>query len=68
MFHSICAKARTLYLIDAVKNGDIGLAFLGPVPTKDPELEAHILFSENLSALVPATHPLLSKKASSLAI
>jgi LysR family transcriptional regulator, transcription activator of glutamate synthase operon len=53
-------------LIDAVKKGELGLAFLGPVPTEDSELESHILFSEDFSALVPATHPLA--KNSSIAL
>jgi LysR family transcriptional regulator, transcription activator of glutamate synthase operon len=54
------------YLMEAVKKGEIGLAFLGPVPTKDPDLESHILFSENFSALVPVKHPLAEKNSLSL--
>lgn len=54
------------YLIDAVKKGELGLAFLGPVPTEDPELQSHILFSEDFSALVPATHPLAKNNSISL--
>lgn len=54
------------YLIEAVKNGEIGLAFLGPVPTTDPDLEPYILFSENFSVLVPANHPLAKKKSLAL--
>lgn len=46
------------YLIDAVKSREIDLAFLGPVPTNDDDIEGHILFTENISALIPAHHPL----------
>ncbi len=54
------------YLIDAVKNGEIDLAFLGPVPMKDPDLEAKILFTENIVALLPNHHPLADRKCLSL--
>lgn len=54
------------YLINAVKNGEIGLAFLGPVPTTDTDLETHILFTEGFSALVPINHPLAEKESLSL--
>lgn len=53
-------------LIDAVKNGEIDLAFLGPVPTNDPELEARVLFMENIVALIPSQHPLANEKSISL--
>ncbi|UFU01173.1 LysR family transcriptional regulator [Radiobacillus kanasensis] len=49
------------FLIDAVKNREIDVAFLGPVPTDDPDISGHILFTENLYALVPAKHPLSDK-------
>lgn len=53
-------------LIDSVKSGDIDLAFIGPVPARDPELNTHILFTESISALLPSTHPLASRKSVSL--
>lgn len=46
------------YLIDAVKNRELNLAFLGPVPTRDESIDATILFTENVHALLPASHPL----------
>jgi LysR family transcriptional regulator, transcription activator of glutamate synthase operon len=49
-------------LIEAVKKGEIELAFLGPVPTNDPDLVARILFVENIVALLPNQHPLAHKK------
>lgn len=51
------------FLIDAVKNGEINLAFLGPVPNNEPDIEAHILFTESISALLPDTHPLAESKS-----
>lgn len=51
-----------LYLIDAVKSGEIDLAFIGPVPTKDPDIETKILFTENIAALLPSNHPLADRK------
>jgi LysR family transcriptional activator of glutamate synthase operon len=51
------------FLIDAVKSRDIDLAFLGPMPTGDPDIEGHILFTENISALIPTNHPLASRKS-----
>lgn len=54
------------YLIDAVKNGEIDLAFLGPVPMNDPDLEAKILFMENIVALLPNHHPLADRNSLAL--
>lgn len=51
------------YLIDAVKNGEMDLAFLGPVPMKEPELDAKILFMESIVALLPENHPLADRKS-----
>lgn len=46
------------YLIEAVKNRELNLAFLGPLPPKDELINTTILFSENVHALLPANHPL----------
>ncbi|MCD8503114.1 MAG: LysR family transcriptional regulator [Bacillaceae bacterium] len=54
------------FLIDSVKKGELDLAFLGPVPEGEPEIEAHMLFSERISALLPVTHPLASREGLSL--
>ena len=51
------------YLIDAVKNRELNLAFLGPLPPKDDEINTTLLFSENIHALIPSNHP-LAKQAS----
>lgn len=51
------------FLIDAVKNREINIAFLGPVPPEDADIEAHILFSERITALLPDSHPLAGHKS-----
>ncbi|MDR7072376.1 LysR family transcriptional regulator [Fictibacillus barbaricus] len=51
------------FLTESVKNGDIDLAFLGPVPKNDPDLEGNILFTEKISALLPDQHPLSEKRS-----
>lgn len=49
------------YLIEAVKNREINLAFLGPLPAKDSILNNTILFTENFSVLLNANHPFAKK-------
>ncbi|WP_110926248.1 LysR family transcriptional regulator [Bacillus massiliglaciei] len=49
-------------LREEVKNRNIALAFLGPVPVNDPDIEGHILFTEKVSALLPINHPLAERK------
>lgn len=49
------------YLINAVKTRELNLAFLGPVPNKDDVIDTKILFTEKISALLPASHPLAEK-------
>ncbi|MCU9612556.1 LysR family transcriptional regulator [Caldibacillus lycopersici] len=51
------------FLINAVKNGEINISFLGPVPTDDNDLHPYVLFTESFSALVPITHPLAKKQS-----
>lgn len=51
------------YLIDSVKNRDVNLAFLGPVPLKEPGIDGIILFTEAISALLPTSHPLANRKS-----
>ncbi|QUG41487.1 LysR family transcriptional regulator [Psychrobacillus sp. INOP01] len=45
------------YLIEAVKQRELNLAFLGPLPPKESSLNNTILFTENFSILVNANHP-----------
>ena len=54
------------YLIDAVKNRELNLALLGPLPPKDEAIDTTVLFSENIHALLPATHPLAKKESINL--
>ncbi|ATP41583.1 LysR family transcriptional regulator [Solibacillus sp. R5-41] len=51
------------YLIEAVKNRELNLALLGPLPPKDEAINTTVLFSENIHALLPANH-LLAKRDS----
>lgn len=46
------------HLIDAVINGEIDLAVLGPVPKQDKKVKSKVLFEENLIALLPINHVL----------
>ncbi|MER2028492.1 MAG: LysR family transcriptional regulator [Solibacillus sp.] len=54
------------YLIDAVKNRELNLALLGPLPPKDEAINTTVLFSENIHALLPATHPLAKNESINL--
>src|SRR5690606_27412271 len=54
------------FLIDAVKNRELNLALLGPLPPKDEAINTTVLFSENIHALLPATHPLAKKDSINL--
>ncbi|MFJ7725916.1 LysR family transcriptional regulator [Neobacillus sp. NPDC097160] len=48
-------------LIDGVGKGDFNLALLGPVPKKEKKIKGTTLFTENIVALLPHTHPLATK-------
>ena len=54
------------YLIDAVKNRELNLAFLGPLPPKDEEINTTLLFSESIHALLPLNHPLAKQSSINL--
>lgn len=47
-------------LIESVKNAEIDIAFVTPVPTNDKDLTGYILFTEQMTCLMPASHPLSS--------
>lgn len=49
------------YLIDAVKNREINLSFIGPLPTDEFELTSTELFTEEFSLLVPLQHRFASQ-------
>lgn len=54
------------FLIESVKNRELNLAFLGPLPPKDEAIEPVVLFSESISALLPANHRLAKEKSINL--
>ncbi|MFC3041193.1 LysR family transcriptional regulator [Virgibacillus xinjiangensis] len=47
----------------AVLNGEINMALLGPVPMNEKRLKGAILFTENMVALLPSSHPLAGEKS-----
>ncbi|MFD2371617.1 LysR family transcriptional regulator [Brevibacillus sp. GCM10020057] len=47
-----------LPLIDSVIKGELDIAFLGPVPTQEKNVQSHIFFAEEIVALLPSKHPL----------
>jgi len=49
------------FLIEAVKKREIDIAFIGPVPTEERELNGDILFMESFSVLLPFQHPLANR-------
>jgi len=51
------------HLIETVIKGDIDLALLGPVPEGDNRIQGHVLFLENLVALLPSRHPLAGESS-----
>lgn len=50
------------YLIEGIKRREIDLAFIGPVPTHDPDIHTDILFMEYFVALLPKEHPLAYRR------
>ena len=54
------------FLIEGIKNREIDLAFIGPVPSREPDIRSDILFTEQFVALLPTTHPLSHEKSLSL--
>ncbi|WEG11038.1 LysR family transcriptional regulator [Pullulanibacillus sp. KACC 23026] len=54
------------FLTEAIKSGEVGLTFIGPVPIDDPDLQANVLFSEDIFALLPETHPLAKEESLTL--
>jgi LysR family transcriptional activator of glutamate synthase operon len=54
------------FLTKGIKNREIDMAFIGPVPVNDPDLHAEILFKENFVTLLPDSHPLAESGSVSL--
>lgn len=51
------------FLIDAVKERELDIAFIGPVLTEDPNIIGDILFDEKLYLLIPNSHRLSKRKS-----
>lgn len=54
------------YLTDAVVNGEIDIAVLGPVPKETKKLKSEVLFQEKLVALLPSNHHLSENRSITL--
>lgn len=54
------------YLIEAVQNRELNLAFLGPLPPKNELINTTVLFSESIYALLPASHRLAKQPSINL--
>jgi LysR family transcriptional regulator, transcription activator of glutamate synthase operon len=54
------------YLTDAVINGEIDIAVLGPVPKEIKKLKSEVLFQERFVALLPSNHPLAENRSITL--
>src|SRR5699024_5972494 len=50
-------------LVDAVKKGDIDIALLGPLPTVHEKIKSTPLFTEEIVALLPTSHPLANRSS-----
>jgi LysR family transcriptional activator of glutamate synthase operon len=46
------------HLIEDLVQGEIDLALVSPVPTEHPDVEGHILFTEEMLAILPPNHSL----------
>jgi LysR family transcriptional activator of glutamate synthase operon len=49
------------FLINAVAQGKIDIAFIGPVPNEENLVKGHVLFIEDIVALLPIDHPLANE-------
>jgi LysR family transcriptional activator of glutamate synthase operon len=54
------------FLTEGIKKREIDIAFIGPVPDSEPDVQSKILFSEHFVALLSDTHPLAEERSLSL--
>jgi LysR family transcriptional activator of glutamate synthase operon len=54
------------HLIEDLVKGEIDLALVSPVPLDHPDVEGHILFTEEMMAILPPNHPLAGNSFISL--
>ncbi|MHC0038056.1 LysR family transcriptional regulator [Pseudoneobacillus sp. C159] len=59
-------QGSKVFLTEGIKNREIDIAFIGPVPENDPDLQADILYFEQFYALLPFTHSLANEGSISL--
>lgn len=46
------------FLVEAIKKREVDIAFIGPVPNRDPDIRTDTLFMERFVAVLQDTHPL----------
>lgn len=51
------------FLIEAIKQRELNIAFIGPVITDDPLINGHTLFHEKMYLLIPNQHRLAKRKS-----
>lgn len=51
-------QGTVTHLIEDLVKGEIDLALVSPVPTDHPDVEGHILFTEEMMAILPPKHAL----------
>ncbi len=56
-------QGKVFELIDDLIKGEVDIALVSPVPIDHPDVEGHILFTEELLAILPADHPLAEEKS-----
>ncbi|WP_025028991.1 LysR family transcriptional regulator [Caldalkalibacillus mannanilyticus] len=57
------SQGKVNELIDDLIKGEIDIALVSPVPIDHPEVEGHILFTEEIMAILPPDHPLAHKES-----
>lgn len=48
-------------LVEAVIQGEINMALLGPLPQNEKKIKGTVLFTEDIVALLPSNHPLANR-------
>lgn len=57
------SQGKVNELIDDLIKGEIDIALVSPVPIDHPEVEGHILFTEEIMAILPPDHSLAKKES-----
>jgi len=63
----LLSQGKVNELIELIMKGEIDLALVSPVPIDHPEVEGHVLFTEEIMAILPPDHPLANRESIRLA-